>query len=324
LTDDRQRRSEERIDHQIVTRVTIYRDQPGLFIETEIDNQSKDHKLSVSFPLPFSANIANVDESFAVMPRSLDLPDSTGWVEDPNPLMHQRAFTDVSVAGRGLTIMNRGLPAVEVTHTDERTQISLTLLRSIGWLSRDDLFTRRIAAGPLVPTPGAQCLSKYSFEYALLPHAGHWQAIYPVAYRYVSPLLLKRADTHEGLELHDMNITRDDPSKIEPIPFPRSGPNPGQVSFLSVDCPELVLSALYRARNQPDDIPGKTFYVRFYNPTDRSIDACFNSYRGLKMVWETNLNEERIQELALIDNHSFRLTIGKSKIITFEIEPKFL
>jgi mannosylglycerate hydrolase len=324
LTEDRQRRSEERIDHPVISRVTIYRNQPGIFIETEIDNRAKDHKLSVSFPIPFSANTANVDESFAVLPRSLDLPDSTGWVEDPNPLMHQRSFTDVSVTGRGLAIMNRGLPAVEVTHTEESTQISLTLLRSVGWLSRDDLFTRRVAAGPLVPTPGAQCLGKYSFEYALLPHEGHWQAVYPVAYRYVSPLLLTRADTHEGLDLHDMNITRDDPSQIKPIPFPRSGSTPGQVSFLSVDVPELVLSALYRARNQPDGVPGKTFYVRFYNPIDRSIDACFTSYRELDMVWETNLNEERIQKLVLNDNHSFRLTIGKHKIITFEIEPKFL
>ena len=49
-------------------------------------------------------------------------------------------------------ILNRGLPAVEVTRLPGGTQIALTLLRSVGWLSRDDLATRRVAAGPLVPT----------------------------------------------------------------------------------------------------------------------------------------------------------------------------
>ena len=324
LTADRLRRSETLIDHLIVSRLTLYRDQPGLFIETEIDNRALDHKLSVSFPLPFAANTARVDEAFAILPRTLDLPDSTGWVEDPNPLMHQRSFTDVSDAGRGLAVLNRGLPAVEVTQTSQSTKISLTLLRSVGWLSRDDLFTRRVAAGPLVPTPGAQCLGTYRFEYALLPHAGDWQTVYPVAYRYISPLLVARADTHEGLELHDMNITRDDPAKVREIPFSRQGRNPGQVSFLSVDAPELVLSALHRAGDQPDGLPGQSFYARFYNPTEHSLEARLSSYRPLKAAWETNLNGERRQELALLDQHSLQMTFGKNKIITFELEPETL
>jgi hypothetical protein len=36
-------------------------------------------------------------------------------------------------------------------------QIALTLLRCVGWLSRDDLSTRRGHAGPYMATPGASC-----------------------------------------------------------------------------------------------------------------------------------------------------------------------
>ena len=64
-------------------------------------------------------------------------------------MMHQRVFTDLSQDGRGLMILNRGLPAVEVTRGSGGAQIALTLLRSVGW-RRDDLATRRVAAGPLV------------------------------------------------------------------------------------------------------------------------------------------------------------------------------
>jgi len=321
LSEDRQRRSEELTELPISTRLTLYYDQPGLYIETEVDNTARDHKLSVVFPLPFKVDTAWVDEAFAVLPRSLDQPDSTGWVEDANPLMHQRAFTDVSTTEFGLAVLNRGLPAVEVTRTGGGTQTALTLLRSIGWLSRDDLFTRRVAAGPLVPTPGAQCLGLNRYEYAILPHSDGWHTIYPWAYRYINPLLAARADTHEGLELHDMNITRDDPSQVKVIPFPRQGRNPGRVGFLSVDAPELVLSALYRAGNQPGGKPGQSFFSRFYNVADHSIEACFSSYRPLQAAWQTNLNEERIQKLILQGNHSFQFTIGKHQIITFELEP---
>lgn len=322
LTEDRSRRSEELIDQLIVSRVTLYREQPGLYIETEIDNRARDHKLSVVFPLSISTDTAWVDEAFIIQPRSLDLPDSTGWVEDPNPLMHQRSFTDVSQNGYGMAVLNRGLPAVEVTRKDNSTQISLTLLRSVGWLSRDDLFTRRVAAGPLVPTPGAQCIGPYKFEYALLPHAGDWQAVYPAAYRYISPLLMTRADTHEGLDLHDMNITRDDPALVKAISFPREGVIPSKASFLTVDAPELVLSAFYRGGSAPGELSRNSVFVRFFNPTDHSIQARFSSFRSLSSVWESNLNEERRQELTVENNKDFKFTIGKHQIVTFELEVK--
>ncbi len=143
----------------VVSEIQLYADRPGLFIRTTIDNQARDHKLTVHFPTGLRVAQAHVDESFMVAARDLALPDSTGWVEDPTPLMHQRAFTDLSDGTRGLAILNRGLPSVEVS---EDGAIALTLLRSVGWLSRDDLWVRRIAAGPLVPTPGAQCLGSYT------------------------------------------------------------------------------------------------------------------------------------------------------------------
>jgi alpha-mannosidase len=293
--------------------VTIYRNQPGLFFETEVENNARDHKLSAVFPSRLNPAQVWVDGSFAVLPRGIDLVEAPGWVEDPTPLMHQRAFTDLSEDGRGLAVFNRGLPAVEVTRGPEGATISLVLLRCVGWLSRDDLSNRRVAAGPLAPTPGAQCQGKFRFEYAVFPHAGDWSHVYPFAYQYTVPLLAARADTHEGLELKEMNITRDDPVRVRAIPWPRHGPLLAQVSFISIDPPGLVLSSLHRSRD------GLGLIVRFYNPTGQHLQAELRSYRNITEAWRTNLNEERQLPLALHDEHSISLSVKASEIVTVEL-----
>jgi alpha-mannosidase len=248
-----------------------------------------------------------------VMPRDIDLPDSTGWLEDPTPLMHQRAFVDINEEGHGLAILNRGLPAVEVTRDKPGTKVSLVLLRSVGWLSRDDLSNRRVPAGPLVPTPGAQCIGKYKYNYAILPHTGDWQQAYPLAYQYVSPLLVSRADTHEGLDLHEMNITYDDPAKVKAVDWPRGGPNPGSLSYITVDRPELVVSALRRSQDE------KGLIVRIYNITSQPVSAQVMSYRSINTVWAVNLNEERQVEIPTLDANTFEIKLRGHQIATYEL-----
>lgn len=315
LSEDRKRRSDRTAAMPIVSRITLYRDQPGLFIETEIDNQACDHKLSVVFPTDLNPAQSFVDESLAVLPRDIDLPTSTGWVEDPTPLMHQRTFTDLQQGGRGLAILNRGLPAVEVTRQSAGAQISLTLLRCVGWLSRDDLSTRRVAAGPLVPAPGAQCIGKHQYQYAILPHAGDWREVYPRAYQYVAPLLVSRADTHEGLDLREMNITRNDPAMVKSIPWPRGGSNPDTLSFISVDKPELVISALRRTQDE------KGLILRLYNITSQPVAARIRLYRPLEAVWSVNLNEERQEQISLVGENTFVVNVRGNQIVTFELRP---
>lgn len=313
LTEDRQHRSSDRLALPIVSDITLYRDQPGLYIETRIVNTARDHKSSVVFPTDLKPNETMVDESFAIVERAIDLPDSTGWVEDPTPLMHQRAFSDLSEDGRGLAILNRGLPAVEVTRTRRGTQIALTLLRSVGWLSRDDLSTRRVAAGPLVPTPGAQCLGEYRYEYAILPHPGNWRNVYPTAYNYIAPLLVTRGDTHEGLELREMNITRDDPAKVNSIPFPRAGPQPDTLSFVTLEPQALVLSALRRAED------GQGVIVRFYNVTRRATTARLTFHAPVAQAYRVNLNEERLESLELLDGRTLEIPTRGAEVVSVEL-----
>jgi mannosylglycerate hydrolase len=308
LTEDRQRRSSETVPLPVVSEIRLYADQPGLYITTEINNQAHDHKLTVNFPTGIRTERAYVDESFMVAARDLKLPPSEGWVEDPTSLMHQRAFTDLSDGDRGLAILNRGLPSVEVFKDGI---IALTLLRSVGWLSRDDLWVRRIAAGPLVPTPGAQCLGPYRYEYAILPHDGDWRAAYQTAHNYVAPLLARRADTHPGLELREMNVTRDDPALVMPIPWPRSGPLPATLGMIGIEPAELVLSAVRRGERD-------TLIVRLYNITRDPVTGTVTCGVPVREAYRATMGEERQDRLAMSDRQ-VTLDVRGGEVVTLEL-----
>jgi alpha-mannosidase len=313
LAPDRQQRSSEIVETTIISEISLYQGVPGVYIVTEVDNHSRDHKLSVVFPTGLNPAEAVVDESFAALARPVDLPPAPGWVEDPTPLMHQRAFTDLSQDGRGLSVLNRGLPSVEVRRARGGTQISLPLLRSVGWLSRWDLSTRRVTAGPVVEAPEAQCLGRHRFEYAILPHTGGWREVCPTAYAYVVPLLLARADTHEGLELREMNITGDDPAGVLAIPWRRDGPLPESQSFLTLDPQDLVLSSVRRTAD------GMGLVVRGYNLGPGPVTARLAACKPLSSAWRTNLNEERLSPLDVLDGSSIELPVRKGEVFTIEL-----
>jgi mannosylglycerate hydrolase len=314
LDPDRQQRRAETVDISIVSEVSLFRDQPGIFITTSVDNRACDHKLSVVFPTHSNPAAAMVDESFAILPRPIDLPIAPGWVEDPTPLMHQRAFIDLSQDGRGLAVLNRGLPSVEVKRGEGGVQITLPLLRAIGWLSRSDLLTRRVTAGPIVETPEAQCLGRHRFEYAILPHSGDWQAVYPLAYAYTGSVLIARADTHEGLNLAEMNIPGDDPTQVVAVPWQREGPLPAMLSFLALEPRELVLSAVRRSAD------GLGLVVRAWNAGPQPVTGRLTCCKPLSEAWLTNLNEERHAPLEIIEEHDLVLPFRKGQVVTIELK----
>ena len=65
-------------------------------------------------------------------------------------------------------------PNTEARPSDTGAHLCLTLLRSVGVMSRptgDRSPARPLGAGPPTPTPDGQCLGRHQLEYALLPGA---------------------------------------------------------------------------------------------------------------------------------------------------------
>ncbi len=130
---------------------------------TTLENRAEDHRLRVVFPTSTTTE-ARAEGHYAVLRRPVGLPaHGPDWKEPPSPTHH----TLGAVEAGGVLLLGKGLPEYEVQATGQGTEIALTLIRSVGWLSRDDLSTRPGGAGPHLATPEAQCLGTHRFEYAV-------------------------------------------------------------------------------------------------------------------------------------------------------------
>ena len=198
---DRKSRSRDRVNNKIISTITLVPGVPRIDIHTEIDNLASDHRLRVHFIAPFTCENSIQDGHFEIVHRPIGTPnyDET-WEEPPRPEVPQRQFTIVTDDQTSLTMANRGLPEVEVFKTENgNVEIAITLLRCVGWLSRDDITTRKGHAGPMgIATPDAQMLGKYAFDYSIIPGDKNWQTSIHQAYAFNAPLKAINSPVHPG------------------------------------------------------------------------------------------------------------------------------
>ena len=284
---DRQTRSPKKVPLAITTRATLVPGVPRVDILTEVDNIARDHRLRVHFPAPFAVTAADHDGHFEVVRRPVGLPAfDDSWVEQPRPEVPQRAFTDVSDGSIGLMIANRGLPEVEVVHAPEgSTEIALTLLRCVGWLSRDDFPARTGHAGPAIATPGAQMIGRHTFEYSIIPHAGGWQNAFRQAYAFNAPLRTTSAAAQPGRL-------------------------PGTAAFVRAAPERFVVSALKAAED------GSGWIVRGYNIGPEEIGVTLTPWRRFAQSARVTLAEQVEAELTPDADGSVTFAVRGHEIVT--------
>jgi alpha-mannosidase len=151
---------------------------PTVEFDVRFENKVRDHRLRARFPFQLLTTSVWSDGHFYTNQRPLQPPLGTDWVQPPTGQYPQQDFSLLQDSTGGVAVFNRGLPEIE-TRLDPEVPgvgLDLTLLRAVGWLSRDDFPTRRSQnAGPTIPTPGAQCLGPQRFQYAIHPFAGDWR-----------------------------------------------------------------------------------------------------------------------------------------------------
>jgi len=288
LAEDRKSRSPQSVPLALVSRVTLAAGVERVDIHTEIDNQAGDHRLRVHFAAPFAVDAADYDGHFEIVRRPIDLPKfDADWAEQPRPEVPQRAFTAVSAGENGLLVANRGLPEVEVLRQPEGgSAIAVTLLRCVGWLSRDDLPERRGPAGPGIATPGAQMLGKWAFDYGVIPfkEAGRLGA-YQQAYAFQTPLRAVCTPLHEGSL-------------------------PAQGSFIQTDSNEFAISAVKMSEDR------RGWVIRGYNLSADPITVKLKNLLQSSRVERVNLNEERLEQLLPSANNEITLNVKAHEIVT--------
>ncbi|WP_143590993.1 glycoside hydrolase family 38 C-terminal domain-containing protein [Thermoactinospora rubra] len=143
----------------VTTRVELRAGEPFVRLRVEFDNRCVDHRVRLHVPLPERATASLAEGQFAVVERGLTAEGGCG--ETPLPTFPASSW----VAAGGVAALLEHVTEYEVTGNE----LALTLLRSVGYLSRNRNGLRPEPAGPQLPTPAAQSRGVRSVSLALMP-----------------------------------------------------------------------------------------------------------------------------------------------------------
>ena len=276
LTDDRRSRSSTLVPFQLHSDVTLHAGVKRVDIRTHAVNTARDHRLRVFMPLGAAVEVSKSESAFCMVERPVAIDDiERGSAEPAVPEFPQQSFTSVDADGRGLTIANRGLSEASVLDDGHGT-VALTLVRSVGYLSRGDLLTRIEGAGPLMPTPDAQMIGPFVAEYSIVPHAGSWASAgsHRSAHEFTAPMLTVELPGARPLT---------DPWRREPV---ADGARlPSALSLLEVDG-ALEVTAVKRAEERDELV------IRLLNESDEPRTARLRPHASVRDARRLTLAEE--------------------------------
>jgi len=184
-------------------RLRLLGDEPALHVQLHWHNAACDQRTRLLLPgLPQGLASTWSDTAFAWTERPIRLaqiPNAPSQQEMPVAVLPSLS----AVVAGPWAVVHRALHEHEIVSapapragqqsaTADRA-LGLTLVRSVGWLSRRDLRTRGVGAGPDLATPAAQCLGPSVAELQLLAGAAaRPQQVPALATQFRRPLLLLR------------------------------------------------------------------------------------------------------------------------------------
>ncbi|MCP5070633.1 MAG: hypothetical protein GY946_29060 [bacterium] len=294
LTEDRRARQEELRPCRLRVRITLDAGSPLLDIDLHFDNQVLDHRLRAEFPTGLATEQLVSDGHFLIHERPLTPSTGEDWVQPHPGTYPQQDYSLLQDHDGGLALLVKGLPEVMPLRNAEGAGISLTLLRSVGWLSRDDFSSRRRSnAGPTLPTPEAQCMGAQRFRYALLPFAGdHLQA----GVKGWSERWRTRPHASQGVA---------------------TGLLAGGNGLLENLSPRCAVTAIKHCEGRD------SLLLRIVNLDGMEQEAWLRVGRPVHSVWSCDLLEDRQEKLEnVLQGNEIRITLPGHRILTLELDLK--
>lgn len=262
--------------------LTLEADSPLLRIRITFDNTAQDHRLRLHLASGIQADTVWADGHWHVLNRPARPAGGDNWFQIPPAPNHQRSFTAVSDGDTGFALLNRGLPEYEALPGAGGTALAVTLVRSVGWLSRDDLLSRPQGAGPALETPEAQCQGPQVAELAVMLFTGDWwdSSLLAEAQAFQAPPAAFTGSTSsaEGL-------------------FTLVGP--------------LVLSAVRKTEERSG------FLIRIANPAPVAVSGELRFSSEPRELHRIRLDETRLEPLAA--GSVLQLQLAPGSVETFEV-----
>lgn len=233
LSADRSARVDEWASVVVATTLSLSPDG-RLDVDLTVESDARDHL--VALRLPLDGEVVHATQ-FGVG-RPLPPGATEGWVHGPPDTLCSQGWA----AAGGLLVLAPGLP--EIAWSD--AGLDVTVLRSVGWMSRPDLRTRPGRASPAIPVAGAQT-GRVDARLALLPdpvdHVARFAALAAVE---CAPLVVAA----------------------------------GAAPLVAADLPVVrVTGAVMTALKPSDD--GDAVVIRLWNPTDEHVTAEVDTHRAV-------------------------------------------
>ena len=265
LSDDRNSRSD--ISHYLEIRyeVRVASGVDRVDVHIAVHNEGTDHRVRMLFPTDVATESFQAATTLDVATRSTAPRDGSQWLHVAPATVPIQGW----VAANGLTVVAPGLNEAEVMPDGT---IAITLLRSVGWLSRMDLKTRPSHAGPALPTPGAQCVRDFETDVALF--AGY------------------DSSAARDAELGFLAVA----AAATPLVAPGT-------PLVEVEPRDLLLSALKPAEQQ------EGFVLRVLNPTDETKQAVVRFGFDVREARAVRLDEEPSGDAATLESREVRFDV---------------
>jgi alpha-mannosidase len=258
---------------QYAARVRLYAGMPRIDIQTTLVNQDEKVRYRAALPTSIQGGTITYEIPF-------------GAIERPEGEFPAQNWIDYSVEGRGVTLLNCGLPGNNVV--DGVMLLSLmkcTILEGgYGDMKLADVTQAAYEKG-----------KAHIFDYAVIPHTGDWRSAqsYRRGAEFNVPLVPLKPEKHSGRL----------PQKQSFISILANGADPTSIVLSSVKtCSGGMIVRLYEAAGRPQE------------------DVCLDFAWAASLASEVNLVEKEARPLAL-QNEGRRLCLsfGPFEIKTVQI-----
>lgn len=319
LQEDRKTRSDEFVHNPSEIIVSLNSSEKKIFIDIINDNRSMNHRLRILFSSGLKTETISADGHFYVVPRPVDIPIVNNWIQDPVPTNFQNKFVSISDEEHCFSVFNSGLPEYEaIRHEndpDGSLDLAITLVRSVGWLSRGDFKTRLGNAGPDVKTPGGQCIGINEFSLGITTGKGNWLSsnVHIKADEFNNPpQVINPISLNMPMRMCDTIVIRK-AGVIDKGDLIEKGSLEPEFSACQLSNNKIMVSAFKKAENKEDSL-----ILRVVNMAD-TRESCTIQF-GIPIISAdiVNLKEEKPSEKYKIKANIDALT---QKSINFTIDP---
>ena len=286
---ENEKRATKRVSLPVKVSYFIHKTSPRIDVKIHFKNSAKDHRFRAHFELSAISDFHISDDYFGPIKRANKIESSGNieeYVELPENRYPMQNFVYVADENGGMVISTKGLREYEVEKSESAINLALTLLRSVGMLSRPNLVTRKGNAGPEVLTPGAQSLGSHTAEFSLY-----------FTERYSLEEAYNFSEAYQGLPV--AYLAKD----IEKTNF----------SMVKINPSSLILSAFKVAED------GNGVILRFYNIADSEVTGSIRLGWIPNKVETANLAENSIETPVNIEKNEIRIKAKPHEVITIKL-----